>query len=260
MQDVILKDNVHRASIIDAHTWNISEADLCNCYLLEGEDHALLIDIGCGAGDLRKCVKQLTKKSLSVAVTHRHPDHVGGCGQFGFYYAHKDDCTKLYDMMCLPMFRMKMIPENLVYNPSSNKKTEVYRMKEDMEFDLGGRTIRTEHIPGHTKGSVMFIDDTNRYIFTGDDVNPVLWMHLPGCTSLKTWLAGAERVLYYLNEGYQAFYGHGDGIQTKEQVETTIRLVKQIIEETENGRKIKDGCLCDGDSDIRVLFSPKRIQ
>ena len=37
-------------------------------------------------------------------------------------------------------------------------------------------------------------------------------------------------------------------------------LVKQIIAEDESGRKFKDGCLCDADSDIRVLFSPKRIR
>lgn len=260
MQDIILKDHVHRAGRIDARTWNICEADLCNCYLLDGEEHALLIDLGCGAGNLRRCVRQLTDHSLTVAVTHRHPDHVGACGQFGFYYAGREDCTKLYDMMCAPLFRRKMIPENLAFHPASARHTEVIPMKDGMVFDLGGRIIRTEKIPGHTKGSVMFIDDEAKLIFTGDDVNPSLWMHLPGCTSLTAWLAGAERVASYADRGYHAWYGHGDGVQTAEQIHETIRLVREIIAAAENGEKWEGGIYPDEESEISVRFSPKRVR
>lgn len=259
MQDIILKDHVHRAERIDAHTWNICEADLANCYLLEGDEHALLIDLGCGAGNLRRCAAQLTKKTLTTAVTHRHPDHVGACGEFGFYYAGRRDCTRLYDMMCAPLFRRKMIPENLSFHASAAKAAEVIPMDEGMVFDLGGRTVRTESIPGHTRGSMMFIDDDSRMIFTGDDVNPCLWMHLPGCTTLKEWLSGAHKVQGYLEKGYRAFYGHGDGIQTLEQVNRTIHLAEEIVSAAALGKKPKEGCWPDEESEIRILYSPKRI-
>ena len=63
------------AEKIAENTYKIDESGVANCYLLIGDEKALLIDTGCGAGNLKEAVEKITNKPLYVAVTHRHPDH-----------------------------------------------------------------------------------------------------------------------------------------------------------------------------------------
>jgi glyoxylase-like metal-dependent hydrolase (beta-lactamase superfamily II) len=44
-------------------------------------------------------------------------------------------------------------------------------LHDGMVFDLGGRRVTAYHVPNHTPGSTVFIDDKSRIIFTGDAVN-----------------------------------------------------------------------------------------
>ena len=50
--------------------------------LIIGEQKAALIDTGCGIGNLRKTVEEVTKKPVIVINTHTHSDHLGGNCQF----------------------------------------------------------------------------------------------------------------------------------------------------------------------------------
>ena len=47
-----------------------------------GHQKAALIDTGCGIGDLRKAVEDVTEKPVVVINTHTHPDHLGSNRQF----------------------------------------------------------------------------------------------------------------------------------------------------------------------------------
>ena len=55
-------------------------------YLAEGKEKAVLIDTGCGLGDLRSYVKSLTDKPITVLLTHGHLDHAPGAVQFEKVY------------------------------------------------------------------------------------------------------------------------------------------------------------------------------
>ena len=83
--------SVYTITKIAHKTWRISEAGKMNCYLLEGDTSALLIDSCWGVGDLYGIVKSITSKPLAIVATHLHPDHVGGTKQFGKYYVHEAD-------------------------------------------------------------------------------------------------------------------------------------------------------------------------
>jgi glyoxylase-like metal-dependent hydrolase (beta-lactamase superfamily II) len=50
--------------------------------LVIGEHKAVLIDTGCGIGNLRAAVEAITDKPVTVINTHSHPDHLGGNRQF----------------------------------------------------------------------------------------------------------------------------------------------------------------------------------
>lgn len=230
-------DQYHRAEQIAPHTWRIDEAGIANCYLLEGDKAALLVDTACGAGDLRACVAGLTDKPVLVAVTHRHPDHVGGAWRFGSYYASPADCAAVYTMMCLPFVSRAMVARaGYGTDVCARPKNAVVRAMEDgQSFDLGGRDVSILAVPGHTRGSVAFLDRKEKLIFTGDEINSDLWMHLPGCTSLETWCRGADRILTAMKQGYDAWNGHWNGRLPLEQAIKMEDLVRTLIIKKDKG-------------------------
>ena len=233
-----LLDDVHTCEQLAEGTYRIDEAGIVNCYLLIGRKTALLIDSGCGAGSLAACVHQLTDKPVLLALTHRHPDHAGGAWQFGAYYASAADCTPLYDLMCLPAVSEKMVKaagKEITRKPPLGVSAKQHVLKVSRGFDLGGRQIRILETPGHTKGSVVYYEEASRQMFTGDDINPCLWMHLPGCTSLREWKPGAGRIIALMRQGYTAWYGHGDGRQPLEQMLKTYEIAEELIAAKQTG-------------------------
>jgi hypothetical protein len=60
-------------------------------------------------------------------------------------------------------------------------------------------------------------------------------MHLPGCTSLETWLPGADRIIGIMAGGFAAWNGHGDGRQPLEQARRTRELVSELLEKRRTG-------------------------
>ena len=252
-------DRCHSAEEIAPRTWRISEIGWVNCYLLEGDDRALLIDAGCGAGDIRQVVETLTEKPVSVVATHRHPDHVGGAWRFGSYLASPADERAVYSLLCSPAVCRFMVDKSSGRKDLARTgRARALPLSEGQTLDLGGRAVRSLAVPGHTAGSVVFLDDDARLMFTGDDVNPNLWMHLPGCTSLSAWKPGAELALSYLERGYSSWYGHGDGMQSAEQVRETIRLASEVIAKHESG-ELKGGRGCYPDKGVPVVVNYRRI-
>ena len=73
--------------------WRINEFSLVNAFVVEGSERSVIIDTGCGLGDIRKVAESVTRKPLSVLLTHMHPDHIGGIYHFHdrAVYAHGGD-------------------------------------------------------------------------------------------------------------------------------------------------------------------------
>lgn len=71
--------------------YRINEFDVANCYLIVGQERALLIDTGTGIGNIGAVVRGITSLPVDVAATHGHPDHLGGKNWFTHYYVHPDD-------------------------------------------------------------------------------------------------------------------------------------------------------------------------
>jgi glyoxylase-like metal-dependent hydrolase (beta-lactamase superfamily II) len=225
------KDGIHSYEEIAAKTYRIDETGIANCYLLIGEKSALLIDSGVGVGDLLGTVRELTSLPLTLALTHRHCDHAGGRDFFKNYYVHEADKPLVYKILSSHFASKELL--KATNRPAMKLSKKPYHskaifLKDDATFDLGGRTISILHVPGHTEGSVVFLDPTTHLMFTGDDVNPYLWLQLPGCTSLTRWLVGAEKILALANS-YTPYCGHDPGILTKEGIATLIVRVKEVL-------------------------------
>ena len=164
--------SVYDITEIAHKTWRISEAGKVNCYLVEGDTSALLIDSCWGVGDLYGVVKSITSKPLSIVATHLHPDHVGGAKQFGNYYVHEADLRFINNVMCCSL--ACHMAGRRIGASEKHRKVKINRkiaIKDGYIFELGNRKLIVKNIPGHTKGSIMLIDEKYKLIFTGDDVN-----------------------------------------------------------------------------------------
>lgn len=245
------------AEKIAENTYKIDESGVANCYLLIGDEKALLIDTGCGAGNLKEAVEKLTNKPLFVAVTHRHPDHAGGAWQFGTYYMHKDDKKVLYGIMSHPLVSKRMLKIMGAERERKlrRKRYKIVVMEDGHRFELGNRSIIVKSVPGHTKGSVLFLDEKEKMMFTGDNTNFCLWMHLPGCTTLEEWLQSAKTILDYYDMGYKAYGGHSKGLQSKEETKRVYNCVKKVVEKN----TIKENKLIDNQLPV-ILYRKRRVK
>ena len=146
---------------INEDTWIISfMGGSQNMYLLEGTERALLIDAGWGAGNLRACVEKLTAKPVTVALTHGHLDHSGGCGEWE-------------SVLMLPgaeadLRTCRRLPFDISKLPCPNYEHKY--VKDGGVIDLGGRPIELLDISAHSNGSLAFLDRRNGYLFVGDEL------------------------------------------------------------------------------------------
>ncbi len=130
--------------------WTIDEGRV-RSYLVCGDKEALLIDTGFGAADFKEEIAKITDLPFRVALTHADMDHLGGCDQFEEVYLHPCDYH---------MFRK----HEEFYG------VELIALRDGDVFHLGNRNIEVIHIPGHTPGSVAFLDQKAKVLFSGDTV------------------------------------------------------------------------------------------
>jgi hydroxyacylglutathione hydrolase len=227
------KDGIHSYEEIAPQTYRIDEKGIVNTYLVIGKEKALLIDTGLGVGNLLETVREITPLPVVVCLTHRHCDHAGGRNWFKEYYVHEGDKPLIYRILssrfaCKQLLKMNKITSLTLSKMPNHAKVRYF--KDDFTLELGGREIRIAHVPGHTEGSVVYFDDQAKIMFTGDDVNPYLWMQLPGCTCLSKWLVGAKAILGYLDQGsYTPYAGHDKGKLTREGIAGVIAVGEEIL-------------------------------
>ena len=91
----------YKAELIAEKSWMIKNAFMepsyAICYLIEGDNYALLIDSILGFGNLKTFCETLTDKKIVVANTHSHSDHVGGNFFFDSCYIHHRDIVSFQE-------------------------------------------------------------------------------------------------------------------------------------------------------------------
>lgn len=141
--------------------WQTEMGDYCiiagtvSCYLLIGEEKAMLIDTAYGLGNLRAFVEKITTLPLIVVNTHGHLDHSGGNGFWQEVWMAPESRKDAKSL------------ENLSKMPYPDY--EIHTITDGQVFDLGGRTVEAICIGAHHPGSVAYLDHKNRTLYTGDE-------------------------------------------------------------------------------------------
>lgn len=244
----------------------INEYDFANCFLIEGENAACLIDTGDGIAELDAVVKSLTDKPLTVLITHAHADHVGGAVWFPEVRIHPADLRRgrayagaawrLYFLYC---HRYKRVSHGVRYSDALQKKYKprLLTVEEGDTFDLGGRVIETYLTPGHSPGSLTFRDSLTGTVFTGDNVNLMVTLHYPGGTSVAAWIESAEKTLALAGDA-PIRGGHGNDPIPREAVEQALSLARELTA-AGNGRTGKTREKRGKFKYPRILYKENRV-
>lgn len=234
-------------------TWEMDEFECASVFVLVGKEKAMVIDAGIGIGDLIGAIRMtITDKPLVIVATHGHGDHTGGMGNFDEYYlSEKDWFYPVEESIEMRRGYSAMIAKRQGgYYPwvadrditPFEKQPRRLLLEAGVEFDLGGRIIKTIACPGHTPGQIAFLDESSRSLFCGDALNcnlgyggmpgkPIDWEHV---TSVERALEGLE-ALAAAKDSYDGIYnGHHDyrplGAPLDESVlPDAMTLCKQLI-------------------------------
>ena len=152
---------------IDAQTFAISEYkhwEETHCYLLCGQERAILIDTGLGVSNIKKVVDTLTKLPVMAVTTHVHWDHIGGHRYFDNIAVHESEKNWISVKFPIPL---QVVKNNLTkYKIFKGKPQRVF--SDGDLLDLGNRKIQVVHTPGHSPGHCCFYESDREYLFSGD--------------------------------------------------------------------------------------------
>ncbi len=261
-------------------TYFINEFGMDAQYLVVGEKRALIIDAGTGFYDQKAMIERLTKLPYDVVLTHGHPDHAGGIGQFDTVYVHPADVEAAKRLTYEGEVRYGEMMWNTNigyrnvwgYTPADARKftklPEFKPIAEGRVFDLGGRKLTVYELPGHTLGSCVLIDDKSRIVFSGDAANGNVGA---SATSVSTLLRGLLKLQKLRGvawdrqyTGHIAYAGTLDAISQRPQVlDDLIEAFRSLLRgnaKTQEGRGMFGGNQTVAVyGSARVGFNPDRL-
>lgn len=285
MNKIIRQNKFFTAYAIASGVTRIQGLALENCYLVEGKERALLIDGLTGIGSLRAFVRELTELPLTVALSHGHLDHSGIAWESSWVYVHPDDVflmrteemsgvqerkdfAELYHSLGVP-FRTEVRKEDVL--PSRPLWT--LPLRDGDILDLGGVSIEVIGVPGHTRGSLVFLDRVHRCVYAGDACNANTLLNLDGSTSIAEYKKSLEHFWTYEKEFDVLWTGHDCQAVPGSIVRDGIALCGRIlarqddaieVEERFGGKallaarrredySVRDGSLCN------IVYKPETI-
>ncbi|WP_165968304.1 MBL fold metallo-hydrolase [Saccharopolyspora elongata] len=159
---------------------------------LQGSDRDVFIDAGLGIASLRNSFPHLFARSPLLLLTHAHLDHAGGAYEFDDIGVHESEADEvrqpraasLYaDALCkhlgttlnvlgsrLPPVLLDAVPEEHFDIDSFHVRAAAatQTLVENDSIDLGSRRLTVLELPGHSPGSLGFLDSESGALFTGD--------------------------------------------------------------------------------------------
>ena len=245
---------------IDTTTYVISEYkhwEETHCYLLLGTECAVLIDTGLGVQNIKNVVDSLTSLPILVITTHIHWDHIGGHSHFENFAVYENEIGWLSKKFPIPLQAVK---KNLTLKPCefpSNFCLDNYSVFRGMptqilhdgdQIDLGNRTLKVIHTPGHSPGHCCFYEQDRGWLYSGDLIykgcldafypttDPILFMRsaekvrtlplekiLPAHHQLDISVSLVDKIANAFNDLYQQDMLHqGNGIFNFEEFQIHI--------------------------------------
>ena len=182
-----------------------------NCIILYDEtSEAVIIDATFFSEDEKNTFNQFIRekklKPVKLLNTHGHFDHLTGTTallqEYNIpFYIHKQD-----------MFLVQNAPaQGRLFGMQTSTIPEPAGFLEDKQLlSFGNTELEISHIPGHSPGSIVFIQKNEKFVISGD----VLFAGTIGRTDLpggdfNTLINGIKSKLMTLDDDFKVYPGHG---------------------------------------------------
>lgn len=139
-----------------------------NCYLIEDEGKALLIDPGDSADFLLETIQRAGLELVGILATHGHFDHVMAVGEIQLSYPHLPLHIHEKDM-----FLITRIGESAKHFLGFDPVVVPVRLTAGFharEIPISNFQIHIVDTPGHTPGSVSLYFPESQALFSGDTI------------------------------------------------------------------------------------------
>ncbi|UNT95969.1 MBL fold metallo-hydrolase [Allobaculum mucilyticum] len=177
---------------------------MANCYIVTDHGHALVIDPGDEAGELKALIAALNVKVDAVLLTHAHFDHIGAVdGLVREYGVDVYVNPQELDYLSSPQ---KNSSASFMGIPHVSQQTHPVAFKEG-ENQIGTFTVTAYYAPGHSVGSTILEIGDN--LFTGDVLfeNSIGRTDLPGGSVEQ--MRDSLNFIKSLTKDYTVYPGHG---------------------------------------------------
>lgn len=212
-------------------------------YLIEGNEKALLIDGLAGVGSLKAFVRELTDLPVTLVNTHGHVDHIGADFEYGEVYIAPADIALLYEHSDREM-RLGFAKSGAMFGPLPVEPRlddvtvpgpiKTLPLKDGDIFDLGGVQLETISVPGHTRGTVVFLDRARGVVYSGDACNRNTLLFTEFSTSIEEY---KESLLHFqsFEDAFELLWGgHGGQAEKKSIIEDALQLCDEIMAGTDD--------------------------
>ncbi len=187
-----------------------------NCYIVKNNKKCFIIDPGDDYEKIKNTILQDEIKPEFIICTHCHIDHISAAAPLqNFFnvpvYIHKEEVL-IYEKWNLAEW-LGVKFEKFNYEFITNT------------ISIGEFTFNIKHMPGHTPGSIILINEKDSIMFTGDFLfkNGVGRTDLPGGNDelLKDSL---NRLLKF-NKDFIIYPGHGENTFLLKERENIMNLL-----------------------------------
>ena len=221
-----------------------------NIYLIIGEKRALLLDTGEGFCPLKPLIDELYSGEIFAVNSHFHFDHIGYNYLFQPMHIYDDPYAKAVAEEGLPkealgaqideeMFQFgypKTLDPNAFHIPPYTYET----LTDGQMIDLGGRSLKVIHTPGHSADSIMLYDEANKILFTGDTFYlGALYAHFDcpefGRGNLEDYTATMEKLVREIPQDVRLYCSHNDFIAPWSKLQETADALHKIHEGKTSG-------------------------
>lgn len=182
---------------------------MANCYILPAsQNHAVVIDPGDNAQGI---FDELNKNQLTptwILLTHGHHDHIGAVRELKSLYPDVKVAIGQEDAELLNDTAKSLPFADLTKEPYLQEDSA---LKDGDVIQEGGVSFRAVHTPGHTKGGICYLceTETEKLLFTGDTLfeGEIGRCDLYGGNYLE--MLESLRKLAALPGEYHVYPGHG---------------------------------------------------
>ena len=256
---------------VSAHVTRIRGAISEYMYLVEGEDRALLIDAGCGVGNIAAYVGTLTKLPLTVVLTHGHYDHCGGMYRFDEVYLNREERIPTAIHYTEEVGARIAKEHGFSDDPEAVTRIRDIRML-DLEdgrvFELGGG-VEVEAIccPGHTVATMAMLIRPDRLLLTGDACHWITYLHFESGLTVERFRKSLVKLQTRESEWDSLLLSHPVDEAPKSLIPEMIGRCDQLLSRKTEGlvfEKFDDTCLhyvAKKDGELaNLLFDIRKVQ